>query len=118
MDPKVKGDSVASSLTRCPNRKPHPSEDLFPHYSKEHLYYVYFHKDLDGVVNYIGMGKGKRAWSKARKPDHKEWINSLEHDYVEIQEAGLTQLEAFQLESRHILSGEYSPRFNNILRAT
>jgi len=105
-------------MKRDPDRQSHPSESLFPHYSKEFIYYVYLHVDFDGVVSYIGMGKNKRAWSKIRSPDHKLWIASCKHDYVEIYEGGLTQLEAFSLESSLLLSGEYSPRFNEILRRT
>lgn len=91
---------------------------LFPHYCTKGLHLVYHHVDYDGVVVYIGMGKGKRPWSKSRSPDHKLWIDSCEHEYVEIVAEGLTQRAAFALESQHLLSGEYSPRFNELLRST
>jgi len=91
---------------------------LFPQYKTDPVYLVYFHVDFDGVVMYIGKGKGKRPWSKARSKDHLEWINNCQHEYVEIVAEGLSERAAFALEHKNLLSGEYSPRFNEVLRRT
>lgn len=62
--------------------------------------YVYFHKDLSGQIFYVGMGRGKRAWSKDRHPIWKKYVNEyLNGQYeVEIHEEGLSEEDAEFLE--------------------
>jgi excinuclease UvrABC nuclease subunit len=80
-------------------------------------YYVYAHVAADGVVEYIGKGCGNRCYSLARGKLHKHWIKSqYPRQYVEIIQDNLTEQEAFALERKMLLSGEYSPKFNELLR--
>jgi hypothetical protein len=63
-------------------------------------FYVYFHRDPSGRVFYVGMGQGRRAWSKDR---HLIWHRYVEQRAggkytVEIHRDGLTQEEAESLE--------------------
>jgi len=77
------------------------------------VYYVYLHRDFDGLIMYVGKGKGRRAWHKAsRDSAHLYWIEECEHDYVEIVEEELTELQSFQLENR--LLREEQPIFNKL----
>ena len=80
-------------------------------------FYVYHHVAADGVVEYIGKGTGKRCHSLARGKLHKHWCKSqYPREYVEIIQDNLTEQEAFALERKMLLSGEYSPKFNELLR--
>ena len=70
-------------------------------------FYVYFHRDPSGRVFYVGMGQGRRAWSKDR---HFIWHRYVEQRAggkysVEIHRDGLTQQEAENLEDEFV--GEY-----------
>lgn len=51
-------------------------------------HYVYFHRDIHGTVFYIGMGTGRRAWSKDR---HLVW-----HRYVDQQSSGRYSVEIYR----------------------
>ena len=91
----------------------HPKLSLTPEF------YVYTHVSEDGRVLYIGKGKARRAWHyKTRDAAHKAWIDEQSHEYVEIVEQNLTELDAFRLESRMLASGEYSPTYNIQQRQT
>jgi hypothetical protein len=64
------------------------------------VHYVYFHRDATGRVFYVGMGKGKRAWSHTR---HEIWHRYVTERLggvytVEIFRDGLTEVEAAELE--------------------
>jgi hypothetical protein len=79
----------------------------------DQVYYVYVHTDFDGLILYVGKGKGKRAWHmSSRDSAHRDWLNTIEHDPVEIVEEDLTEFEAFRLENSLLRSEE--PRFNKI----
>jgi hypothetical protein len=76
-------------------------------------FYVYFHRDPSGRVFYVGMGQGRRAWSKDR---HFIWHRYVEQraggQYkVEIHSDGLTQEEAESLEDEFV--GAYGDRLVN-----
>jgi len=88
-------------------------EDIFPHYSKEPKFYVYKHIDFDGITMYVGKGTSKRAYQVSRRDSsHKQWIESCSHNYVELVEEGLTELEAFRLENKLLRQEE--PIYNKI----
>ena len=77
-------------------------------------YYVYFHRDVDGTVVYIGKGKLDRAYNiTGRLPEHADWLVDQVvqgNNWVELQDKCMTEAEALNLE--HHLIVEYSPRFN------
>ena len=76
-------------------------------------YYVYQHVDSDGTIVYVGMGSGARAWRvEGRTPEHKQWMLSKMPSQFKwnIVDEGLTQQEAFALEHKLLLSGDF--RFN------
>ena len=86
---------------------------LFPQYNLSPKYYVYRHNDFDGRCMYVGKGCGKRAWHITKRDSaHKAWIENCYHDYVELVEENLTELQAFRIENQ--LLREESPRFNKI----
>ncbi len=71
-------------------------------------YYVYLHRvELGGEVFYVGKGVGRRAWTAGSRND--DWTRKVEalggRFEVEIVEADLTELEAYELEER--LVAEY-----------
>jgi hypothetical protein len=85
----------------------------FPQYSMTQKYYVYLHRDICGMIHYVGKGSGRRAWHKTKRDAaHKAWIESCKHDYVEIIDDCLTELQAFQLENK--ILREEEPRFNKL----
>lgn len=76
-------------------------------------FYVYFHRDPSGRVFYVGMGRGRRAWSRDR---HFIWHRYVEQraggQYtVEIHSDGLTQEEAESLEDEFV--GAYGTQLTN-----
>ncbi len=76
-------------------------------------YYVYFHKDSDGNIFYVGKGTGERAWSMDR---HQVWTNYVNERLcgkfsVEIHKDGLTEDEALHLEND--LINEYGSNLVN-----
>ena len=76
-------------------------------------YYIYFHKDTNGNIFYIGKGRAKRAWSKKR---HPVWVKYVEeHLYgeysVELHKQGLSEAEAEEMESA--LIGQYGAQLVN-----
>lgn len=62
--------------------------------------YVYLHKNLSGMVFYVGKGRGNRAWSKFR--NNKEWMRFItDNEYVvEIFEDNLSDDAAILLEQQ------------------
>jgi hypothetical protein len=67
-------------------------------------FYVYFHRDPGGRVFYVGMGQGRRAWSRDR---HFIWHRYVEQRAggkytVEIHSDGLTQEDAEALEDEFV----------------
>ncbi|EET47979.1 excinuclease ABC subunit C [Thalassobium sp. R2A62] len=104
-------------MTITPQAPLTPSElalhNRFPQYSQTTKYYVYRHNDFDGRCLYVGKGCGKRAWHVTKRdPAHKAWIETCKHDYVEVIDDCLTELQAFRLENQ--LLREEAPRFNKI----
>lgn len=67
-------------------------------------YYVYFHRDAQGRVFYIGKGTGRRAWSEVRHSAWRKYVSDrlLGVCSVEIHEQGLTEEEAEDLEGQLI----------------
>ncbi|GMU48481.1 MAG: hypothetical protein AMXMBFR31_07070 [Candidatus Desulfobacillus denitrificans] len=67
-------------------------------------FYVYFHRDGEGSIFYVGKGTDRRAWSTDRHPVwHKYVAERLGGTYsVEIHQDGLTESEAEALEERLI----------------
>lgn len=64
-------------------------------------FYVYLHRrKSDGLVFYVGKGKGKRAWVLSdidRKNDHWTKTKNKHGIYVEIVKSGMTEVCAFTL---------------------
>lgn len=79
-------------------------------------YYVYFHRDPDGSVVYIGKGRGDRAFTlRGRSPAHAQMICTAmtEHRlWVEFQDMNMSESDALWLEGQLIL--EYQPIYNKI----
>jgi hypothetical protein len=76
-------------------------------------FYVYFHRDPSGRVFYVGMGQGRRAWSRDR---HLIWHRYVEQRAggkytVEIHRDGLTQEDAESLEDEFV--GAYGAQLVN-----
>jgi hypothetical protein len=72
----------------------------------ERGYYVYAHKNSHtNVVFYVGMGHGRRAWDKTRRPQAwQETITAIRDAWtVEILKDNLSELEAFQLEHEKVI---------------
>jgi hypothetical protein len=87
--------------------------EQFPQYSMTQKYYVYLHRDICGMIQYVGKGCAKRAWhTTKRDAAHKAWINDCKHDYIEIVDDCLTELQSYQLENK--LLREEEPRFNKL----
>jgi len=108
-------------MTNNPPEPLTPSElayhALHPKMSLAQVYYVYTHNSIDGRVMYVGKGKGRRAWEFTRRDkSHKAWMESVRHNYIEIIEEGLTELQAFSLENRTLRDEE--PRYNLIRNNT
>ncbi len=60
-------------------------------------YYVYLHKDLDGVVFYVGKGTGDRKDSKSGRTT--AWKNIANKGFtVEVYKNNLSEIDAFLLE--------------------
>lgn len=102
---------------------PQDWSEYFPNGDMERKYYVYAHLhgsvrikykselldlDLKGLPFYIGKGTGDRAYDLKRNQGHGELLRELkrlgktELDVVVILKNGLTESEAFQLESKLI----------------
>lgn len=72
------------------------------------VFYVYKHVTLDtNEVFYVGKGKGKRAYSKARSKFWKNIADKYGYKVLFIKK-GLTEKEAFELEEKKI--GNYKKR--------
>lgn len=66
-------------------------------------FYVYFHRRNDtGEVFYIGKGCGKRAWKKSTRSEWWKRIEAKHGRTVEIFAEGLSENDAFLLESEQI----------------
>ena len=67
-------------------------------------FYVYFHRDNDGSIFYVGKGTGRRAWSQDRHAVWHKYVNErLNGQYsVEIHKDGLQENEAEKLEDELI----------------
>jgi hypothetical protein len=67
-------------------------------------WYVYFHRDSQGQIFYVGKGTGDRAWSHERHPAWHKYVDErLGGRYaVEVHRDGLTDEEAQELESELI----------------
>lgn len=60
-------------------------------------YYVYAHRDLNGVVFYIGKGRLKRAYKKSGR--NKDWQNIAVNGYtVEFIKSNISEQEALEYE--------------------
>ena len=65
--------------------------------------YVYLHRRNDTEkVFYIGKGSGQRAWQKTRRNPHWTAVENKAGRCVEIVKRGLTDEEAFALETKLI----------------
>jgi hypothetical protein len=64
-------------------------------------FYVYFHRDRDGRIFYVGKGTGRRAWSPDRDVNWRTYVSrsSGGHYDVEIFRDGLSDADACELES-------------------
>ncbi len=64
-------------------------------------FYVYLHRAPDGAVFYVGKGRARRAWSKARTAVWRRYVDErLQGRYViDIHRDGLTHAEALALEA-------------------
>lgn len=69
--------------------------------SKQNRYYVYLHKNLNGVIFYVGKGTGSRAWCKKNRSQkwHKVSADGL---LVELHTDMLSEKEALTLEQQLI----------------
>jgi hypothetical protein len=75
--------------------------DLPPRTAVRREFYVYLHRAPDGAVFYVGKGRARRAWSKARTAVWQRYVDErLQGRYsVEIHRDGLTHAEALALEA-------------------
>jgi hypothetical protein len=64
-------------------------------------FYVYLHHAPDGAVFYVGKGRARRAWSKARTAVWRRYVDEHLHGHytVAIHRDALTQAEALALEA-------------------
>lgn len=76
-------------------------------------FYVYFHKDQQGSIFYVGKGTKDRAWSKDRHLVWERYVSDrLNGQFnVEIHRDGLTEPEAEELEDE--LISEYGAQLIN-----
>jgi hypothetical protein len=76
-------------------------------------FYVYFHRDSQGRIFYIGKGTGRRAWSIHRHSAWKKYVSErLLGEYsVEIHAEGMCESEAEELEEE--LIAEYGEQLIN-----
>ena len=76
-------------------------------------YYVYSHKDLDGVVFYIGKGRGRRCLDKNMRS--KQWNDVALSGFThEILAEGLDEVSALELESSLIGSPKEDWKLVNV----
>lgn len=68
-------------------------------------YYVYLHKDIEGVVFYVGKGRARRAWEKSSRSKGWEEISSKGYS-IEMYAENLSEKDALAVESKLILSIE------------
>lgn len=63
-------------------------------------FYVYTHKDKDGVVFYVGKGSGDRAHSRERPPEWLEYLDKRSDGKfsVEIVREGISEENALEIE--------------------
>lgn len=67
-------------------------------------FYVYFHRDKEGNIFYVGKGVDDRAWRFGRGRIWEAYVDKYcggEYD-VEIVEEGLSEESALQVEAEHI----------------
>jgi hypothetical protein len=66
--------------------------------------YVYFHRDANGSIFYVGKGTGRRAWDQQRHPVWVKYVTERLHGVysVEIRRDGLTEDDAEWLEEELI----------------
>lgn len=78
-------------------------------------FYVYLHRDAAGRVFYVGKGRARRAWSRARTAVWHRYVDGvLGGDYaVEIHARDLTHAQALALESE--LMAQHGPALVNWL---
>ena len=67
-------------------------------------FYIYAHYDLDGIIRYIGKGKGNRAFCFKKRNVNWQKVFSDNDPKVVILEKDLTELEAFALEKKYIFN--------------
>ena len=68
-------------------------------------YYVYFHKDSDGKIFYVGKGRGKRAWQTTNRS--KDWKKISSQGFsVELFRENISEQEALDTENDLILNLE------------
>lgn len=81
-------------------RQPHPiNSPLFKDFKMRNNFYVYLHKrQSDGIVFYVGKGRGKRAYYFHERNDHWHKTFNKHGCDVEIAKSGLSECEAFDLE--------------------
>jgi hypothetical protein len=67
-------------------------------------WYVYFHRDMEGRIFYVGKGTGHRAWSRERHPAWHRYVDErLGGQFsVEILRGDLTDEQAQDLEAELI----------------
>lgn len=63
-------------------------------------FYVYMHKDTDGVVFYVGKGTGDRAQSRDRPAEWREYVDTRSNGKVsvEIVRDGISEEDALDIE--------------------
>lgn len=80
---------------------------------KSGRFYVYVHKDAEGVVFYVGKGAGDRAYSRDRPPEWNEYVNKKSGGKfsVEIVRDQISEEDALQIEDA--LMAEYATTIIN-----
>jgi hypothetical protein len=76
-------------------------------------FYVYVHKDAEGVVFYVGKGTGDRAYSRDRPPEWNEYVSKKSGGKfsVEIVRDRISEDDALQIEDA--VMAEYAPTIIN-----